>query len=277
MNSTGAASVRCPDCATSHGPLAKGDRCAGCHREFELYAGVWDLLPTRLAAEKRNEDRLHEEPRVTAWRRLVQKAYWVDALETRWLPRLITPATRRFLEIGGGLCYASALAKGRLPDGYVVATDVSGRYLRRDAVRVGEIIGSPADLYAAADAEALPFDDGQFDAVYAQIVLYRVPDPVRALREIHRVLAPGGRFIGVERASPSLSLHPDNRQLAERARRDGTAERPVTFSGWRRWLRAAGLDTGALTFVPGRRIAAGWLRRAGNAVRPMHVAIDVRK
>jgi ubiquinone/menaquinone biosynthesis C-methylase UbiE len=44
-----------------------------------------------------------------------------------------------------------------------------------------------------ADAEALPFDDNSFDVVYSWGVLHHSPDTPRALREVHRVLRPGGR------------------------------------------------------------------------------------
>jgi ubiquinone/menaquinone biosynthesis C-methylase UbiE len=43
-----------------------------------------------------------------------------------------------------------------------------------------------------ADAERLPYDDGQFDLVVGHAVLHHLPEPETALREIHRVLRPGG-------------------------------------------------------------------------------------
>jgi ubiquinone/menaquinone biosynthesis C-methylase UbiE len=43
-----------------------------------------------------------------------------------------------------------------------------------------------------ADAEALPFADASFDLVYSWGVLHHSPDTPRALREVHRVLRPGG-------------------------------------------------------------------------------------
>jgi SAM-dependent methyltransferase len=45
--------------------------------------------------------------------------------------------------------------------------------------------------------QQLPFDDASFDVVMCNWVLYHVPDLDRALREIARVLAPAGRFVGV--------------------------------------------------------------------------------
>jgi ubiquinone/menaquinone biosynthesis C-methylase UbiE len=49
-----------------------------------------------------------------------------------------------------------------------------------------------------APAERLPFDDDSFDTVALTLVLCTVPDPVAALREIDRVLKPGGRFLFLE-------------------------------------------------------------------------------
>ena len=49
--------------------------------------------------------------------------------------------------------------------------------------------------FQTADAENLPFEDNTFDVVYSHGVLHHTPDTRQALREIHRVLRPGGRAI----------------------------------------------------------------------------------
>lgn len=49
-----------------------------------------------------------------------------------------------------------------------------------------------ASQVEVADAEALPFPDASFDLVYSWGVLHHSPDTARALREVHRVLRPGG-------------------------------------------------------------------------------------
>lgn len=46
-----------------------------------------------------------------------------------------------------------------------------------------------------ADAQALPFADATFDRVMSNHMLYHVPDKVRALREMRRVIRPGGRVV----------------------------------------------------------------------------------
>ena len=47
--------------------------------------------------------------------------------------------------------------------------------------------------FAIADCERLPFDDQSFDTVYSNGVLHHTPDTARAVRELHRVLRPGGQ------------------------------------------------------------------------------------
>src|SRR5437660_7141984 len=49
--------------------------------------------------------------------------------------------------------------------------------------------------FRTADAENLDFEDESFDLVYSHGVLHHTPDTVRAVKEIHRVLSPGGRAI----------------------------------------------------------------------------------
>jgi ubiquinone/menaquinone biosynthesis C-methylase UbiE len=49
-----------------------------------------------------------------------------------------------------------------------------------------------------APAEDLPFNDDSFDTVVSTLVLCTVDDQPRALREVHRVLRPGGRLLFIE-------------------------------------------------------------------------------
>src|SRR2546425_22398 len=126
-----------------------------------------------------------------------------------------------------------------------------------------------------AHVEALPFEDGQFDAVYSQVVLYRLPDPGRALREIWRVLAAGGRYLGIERASPWAAVWHAREARAMRARaiQHGVGERAIRYREWQAILDSCGFGAESLSPVAGRRVRARWLRRLGNAARPIYVAI----
>jgi len=61
-------------------------------------------------------------------------------------------------------------------------------------------------------AEGLPFEDGLFDCVVSTFTLCTIPDPVRALGEIRRVLKPEGRFLFLEHGrsdNPSIARWQD--------------------------------------------------------------------
>jgi len=75
-------------------------------------------------------------------------------------------------------------------------------YLRSVAERAAEQTGGRVRVVDAT-ADSLPAGDGELDGAVASLVLCSVPDPVRALREIHRVLRLGGelRFYEHVRAS----------------------------------------------------------------------------
>jgi SAM-dependent methyltransferase len=79
---------------------------------------------------------------------------------------------------------------------------------RRRAAR----LGSSARL-DVADVQALPFPDASFDTAVATFVFCSVPDPVLGLRELRRVLKPGGRLLLLEHV---LSERPWLRGLMRR-------------------------------------------------------------
>ena len=62
------------------------------------------------------------------------------------------------------------------------------------ATRNGENLGLEIDG-RVADAEGIPYDDNTFDLVVGHAVLHHIPDVELSLREVVRVLKPGGRFV----------------------------------------------------------------------------------
>jgi len=106
--------------------------------------------------------------------------------------------------IGTGLIGLGAVPKVR-PDGLVVGLDLSLDNLRacRDASDDGLQL-------VAGDGQRLPFRDETFDAVTTRSVLMYLEDRLEGIRELHRVLKPGGRasiFEAINRhySAPSVS------------------------------------------------------------------------
>ncbi len=62
---------------------------------------------------------------------------------------------------------------------------------------------APTATVLRAPAEDLPFDDGTFDVAVSTLVLCGVDDQPRALRELRRVLRPGGRLLFIEHVRSS--------------------------------------------------------------------------
>ncbi len=111
----------------------------------------------------------------------------VDALAA------ISPS--RVLEVGPGKGeLAERMAQELGAD--VVAVDQSERMVELTRSRgIAAIVG---------DVQALPFDDGSFDAAVAAWMLYHVPDVDRAIAELHRVVRPGGRLVAVTNSVENL-------------------------------------------------------------------------
>jgi demethylmenaquinone methyltransferase/2-methoxy-6-polyprenyl-1,4-benzoquinol methylase len=104
---------------------------------------------------------------------------------------------QRVLDIAGGSGDLSRLFLDKVGNsGQVVLTDINNAMLRvgRDRL-LDEGIATPT---AQCDAEHLPFPDNHFDCVSIAFGLRNVTHKDAALREMHRVLKPGGRVIVLE-------------------------------------------------------------------------------
>lgn len=139
--------------------------------------------------------------------RRVQRYGWDKAAEyyeDSW-KRQLKPAQDRMLELaelqeGEGVLETACgtglvtfrLAKSVGPDGEVVATDLSDGMLEIAKSQAKELQLENIS-FRRTDAEDLDLEDEQFDAAICGLGLMYVPDPVKALKEMHRVLLPGGR------------------------------------------------------------------------------------
>jgi ubiquinone/menaquinone biosynthesis C-methylase UbiE len=118
---------------------------------------------------------------------LIFEPYALDLAE-----RIARLAPQRLLETAAGTGRVTrALARALPETAEIVATD-----LNQGMVDFGvAVIQAPNLTWQQADALALPFDDGTFDAVACQFGVMFFPDKAKAFAEARRVLKPGGVFI----------------------------------------------------------------------------------
>jgi demethylmenaquinone methyltransferase / 2-methoxy-6-polyprenyl-1,4-benzoquinol methylase len=126
-------------------------------------------------------------------------------LDRRWRAAVVAQA---HLEAGdsaidvaaGTGLLAAELAERVGPFGRVVAVDLSPAMVERGTARARDIVQLE---YVIGDALALPFDDGRFGAATIAFGLGTLSDQVAAIRELRRVVRPGGRVVCLEPTMPS--------------------------------------------------------------------------
>ena len=172
---------------------------------------------------------------------------FVDVLKQRARPGAAV------LDLG---CGSGEISRACAEAGFdVTGCDISPKMLRMASARyAGERC-----RFVAADARlapALPFENARFDAVIASSMLEYVPDAIGQLREIRRLLKPGGWLL----ATVPDMRHPERvaegagapgaswwnvRAIVRARRRDQylrLSVQRVAPARWLEWLRAAGLD-----------------------------------
>ncbi len=128
-------------------------------------------------------------------------------LDQRWRRRLIDTTARgapagELLDLATGTGDVAIMAARRLPERALIGLDPS-----REMLAVGRTKVAAAGLdgrlsLVEGDAEALPFEAGRFAMVTMSFGIRNVADRPRALREMARVLKPGGRLGILELGEP---------------------------------------------------------------------------
>jgi demethylmenaquinone methyltransferase / 2-methoxy-6-polyprenyl-1,4-benzoquinol methylase len=120
--------------------------------------------------------------------------------DARWRRRAARaaapPEGGRALDVACGSGKLTAELRRLVPRGLVAGLDFSGQMLRVAAAE------EPGPCYVRGDGLRLPFRDGAFDAVTVAFGLRNFVDPERGLREMRRVLRPGGRAVVLEFVRP---------------------------------------------------------------------------
>ena len=148
----------------------------------------------------------------------------------------------RVLEVGcGGGFYTFEAAQFVGPTGHISAIDISGDQIAAARERCAGFTWVQCEI---GNILELPYQDGEFDAVYSVQVLEYASDLGKAFREIHRVLRSGGRFVNLSTNWSSCVWHTENKERMRRvldgwAAHEAHRDLPTILSGQ---LRKAGLQ-----------------------------------
>ncbi len=140
------------------------------------------------------------------------------------------------ISTGGGhtaLALASHVA-------HMTASDLTPRMLAaaRDFLTASGVTNAS---YVIADAEKLPFLDASFDLVTVRIAPHHYASITAAVREMARVLVPGGRLVVIDNVAPEDATLDELGNRWEKWR-DPSHVRNYTVSEWRSFLADAGLE-----------------------------------
>lgn len=160
------------------------------------------------------------------------------------------------LDVGCGPGSITIGLAQRVPNGHVTGIDVAedvlvqARELAADS-GVTNAVFEPGDVYA------LTYEDDSFDVAYAHQVLQHLTDPVRALRELRRVVKPSG-LVAIRDVDYGTMIHaPDTAELdrwlelyhAVASRNDAEADAGRYLNGWLKQAGFEDLEMSASTWV----------------------------
>jgi ubiquinone/menaquinone biosynthesis C-methylase UbiE len=128
-----------------------------------------------------------------AWRTVLREAGRVDAAAPVWL------------DVGTGTALIPIELCRQCESLRILGIDLAQEMLRRgvDNVRRAKCLARIS--LARMDAKRMPFPDGLFCGVISNSIVHHIPDPLDVLREMTRVLAPGGMLFVRDLARPATA------------------------------------------------------------------------
>ena len=145
--------------------------------------------------------------------------------------------SERVLDVGTGTGHTALAFAPHVAE--VVGVDFTAAMLD-EARRLAEEQGAGNARFDEGDALALPYEDDSFDLVTCRVCAHHFTDAARSVREVARVLRPGGTFLLVDSISPEDAAE-DTFFNAIELLRDRSHVRNYRLSEWEAMFAAAGL------------------------------------
>ena len=162
-------------------------------------------------------DRLHFERWSRTYERSLAQPFFFDRVHAAVLRAAAgeLPAPRDLLDVGCGTGRLLAHAAESFPEANLVGVDAA-RGMVEEARRVR---GQTRLRFEEGSAEKLPFGDESFDLVLSTVSFHHWSDRAAGVREVARLLRPGGLFVLADLRMPLPARLLTPRFPAERARR----------------------------------------------------------
>ena len=165
------------------GPLSPSLFAATIEPYLGSEEGARDLAALEVVLDRRREKSREAHDRLAGqWQELGEE-FAIGTLRSELLAQA-WPCGARVADLGCGAGFLTGLLARR--SAAVIGVDHSDRMLEEARANV------PSADFRRGELDALPLEDGEVDAVFANLVWHHVPDHEAAAREVHRVLAPGG-------------------------------------------------------------------------------------
>lgn len=132
------------------------------------------------------------------------KLIGVDRARRRLLEQAELQSSHHVLDVGCGTGTLAVLIKRTHPQVHVVGLDPDAKALARARRKAGRV-GAPV-VFDQGFSDGLPYPDNVFDRVFSSFMFHHVAadQKLGMLREVRRVLAPGGRFEMLDFAGPDV-------------------------------------------------------------------------
>ena len=165
--------------------------------------------------------------------------------------------TRRFLDVATGTADLAVEASVRHPGISTVGLDFSSAMMHAGNRKIAAHGLERRIRLIRADALKIPFDDSTFDVAAMAFGIRNVTDRLMALREMKRVIAPGGRVMVLEMNLPAGSM------IVGGFRHYLGRFMPLVARGFSKNPAAYGYLADSITHFPAPNVFAGMMRRAG--------------